>query len=77
MQLQKYEIMYHLTDQLSIQVTVILMHKLLMIYIIVKPVLSNHMKHDICLAFQTSGCLLLHESSAESNKYPPVYFHVT
>ena len=30
----------------------------------VKPVLSDHMKLDICLAFHTGGCLLLHESSA-------------
>ena len=29
--------------------------------------LSNHIKQDICLAFQTGGCLLLHESSAESS----------
>ena len=28
----------------------------------VKPVLSDHMKQDICFAFQTGGCLLLHES---------------
>ena len=33
----------------------------------VKPVLSdNHIKHDMFLVFQTGGCLLLHESSAES-----------
>ena len=32
----------------------------------VKHVLSNHIKQDIFLAFQTGGCLLLHESSAES-----------
>ena len=32
----------------------------------VKPVLSDHIKQDIFLAFQTGGCLLLHESSAES-----------
>ena len=35
----------------------------------VKPVLSDHIKQDIFLAFQTGGCLLPHESSAES------YFH--
>ena len=34
---------------------------------IVKPVLSNHIKQDIFLAFHTGGCLLLHESSAESS----------
>ena len=34
----------------------------------VKPVLSNHTKQDIFLAFQTGGCLLLHESSAESSQ---------
>ena len=33
----------------------------------VKPVLSNHIKQDIFLAFQTVGCLLLHESSAGSS----------
>ena len=49
----------------------------------VKPVLSEHIKQDIFWAFQTGGCLLLHESSAESshglsallsfsNKQPPV-----
>ena len=56
----------------------------------VKPVLSNHIKQDIFLAFQASGCLLLHEGSAESSrrlsvlllfskKQSPTYsdFHVT
>ena len=42
----------------------------------VKPALSDHIKQDIFLAFQTGGCLLLHESSSEahsfSNKQPPV-----
>ena len=38
----------------------------------VKPVLSDHIKQDIFLAFQTGGCLLLHESSAESSRYFPV-----
>ena len=33
----------------------------------VKPVFSNHIKQDILLAFQTSGCLSLHERSAESS----------
>ena len=28
--------------------------------------LSNHIKPDIFLAFQTGGCLLLHESSAKA-----------
>ena len=32
----------------------------------VKPVLSDHIKPGTFLAFQTGGCLLLHESSAES-----------
>ena len=32
-----------------------------------RPVLSNHIKQDIFLALQTGGCLLLHESSAESS----------
>ena len=31
----------------------------------VKPVLRDHIKQDIFLAFQTGSCLLLHESSAE------------
>ena len=51
----------------------------------VKPVLSDRIKQNICLAFQAGGCLLLHESSAVSaplsfnNKQTPVYsnFHVT
>ena len=33
----------------------------------VKPVLSDHIKQEIFLAFQTDGCLLLHESKAESS----------
>ena len=33
----------------------------------VKPVLSDHMKQDIFLAFQIDGYLLLHENSAESS----------
>ena len=40
----------------------------------VKPVLNDPIKQDIFLAFQSGGCLLLHESSAESsysNKQPP------
>ena len=41
---------------------------------VVKPVLSNHIKQDIFLAFQTCGCLLLHESSAESRSFLR-YFH--
>ena len=36
-------------------------------HIIVKPVFSNHIKQDIFLAYQTGGCLLLHESSAQSS----------
>ena len=40
----------------------------------VKPVLSNHINPDIFLAFQTGGCLLLHESSAESMSFLH-YFH--
>ena len=31
-----------------------------------KPVLSDHIKQYIFLAFQTGGCLLLYESSVES-----------
>ena len=31
----------------------------------VKPVFIDHIKQGIFLAFQTGGCLLLHESSAE------------
>ena len=34
--------------------------------------LSDHIKQDIVLAFQTGGCLLLHESSRESFLH---YFH--
>ena len=44
----------------------------------VKPVLSDHIKQDIhvLLAFQTDGCLLLHESSAESSCMSFLhYFH--
>ena len=42
----------------------------------VKTVLSNHIKQDIFLAFQTGGCLLLHESSAESSRRSFLhYFH--
>ena len=33
----------------------------------VKPVLSNHIKQNIVLALQTSGCFLLHESGVESS----------
>ena len=33
----------------------------------VKPVFSDHITQDICLAFQTGGCLLLPESRAESS----------
>ena len=33
----------------------------------VKSVLNDHMKQDLCLAFQTGGCLLLHESSVQSS----------
>ena len=42
--------------------------------ITVKPVLSSHIKHDIFLAFQTGGCLLLHESSAESSCISFLYY---
>ena len=38
----------------------------------VKPILSDHIKQDIVLAFQTGGFLLPHESSAESFL---CYFH--
>ena len=37
----------------------------------VKPVLSDHIKQD----FKTGGCLLLHESSAESSRSFLHYFH--
>ena len=36
--------------------------------------LSDHIKQYIMLAFQTGGCLLLHESSAESMSFLH-YFH--
>ena len=39
----------------------------------VKPVLSDHIRKDIFLAFQTGGCLLLPESIAESSFLH--YFH--
>ena len=35
-----------------------------LVWYTVKPVLSDHIKQDIFLAFQTGGCLLLHESTA-------------
>ena len=42
----------------------------------VKPVLRDHIKPDIFFAFQTGGCLSLHESSAESScKGILPYFH--
>ena len=42
----------------------------------VKPVLSDHLQQDIVLAFQTGGCLLLHEGSAESSSMSFMhYFH--
>ena len=42
----------------------------------VRPVLSDHIKQDIFLAFQTGGCLLLHERSAESSCMSFLhYFH--
>ena len=34
---------------------------------IVKTVLRDHIKQHIFLTFQTSGCILLHESSGESS----------
>ena len=37
--------------------------------------LSDHIKQDIFLAFQTGGCLLLYESSAESSCSFLRYFH--
>ena len=41
-----------------------------------KPVFSDHIKQDTFLAFQTGGCLLLHESSAESSCMSvQCYFH--
>ena len=41
----------------------------------VKPALSDHIKQDIFLAFQAGGCILLHESSAESSCSFLCYFH--
>ena len=42
----------------------------------VKPVLSDHIKQYISLAFQTGGWLLLNESSAESSCMSFLhYFH--
>ena len=42
----------------------------------VKPVLSDYIKLSIFLAFQTGGCLLLNESSAESSCMSFLhYFH--
>ena len=42
----------------------------------IKPVLSDHIQQDIFLAFQIGGCLLLHESSAESSCMSFLhYFH--
>ena len=42
----------------------------------VKPVLSDHIQQGIFLAFQTGGCLLLYESSAESSCMSFMdYFH--
>ena len=42
----------------------------------VKPVSSDYIKQDIFLAFQTGGCLLLHESSTESSSRSFLhYFH--
>ena len=41
----------------------------------VKPVLSDHIKQDIFLAFQTGVCLLQHESCAESMSFL-YYFHL-
>ena len=44
--------------------------------IAVKPMLSDHVQQDICWAFQTGGCLLLYESSAESSCMSFLhYFH--
>ena len=41
---------------------------------IVKTVLSDHIKQDISLAFQTGGCLLLYASSAESSCMSFLYY---
>ena len=39
-------------------------------------VFNDHIKQDACLAFQTGGCLLLHESSVESSCMSFLhYFH--
>ena len=44
----------------------------LLVYGTVKPVLSDHIKQDIFLAFQTGGCLLLYESSSSALLYSAV-----
>ena len=43
----------------------------------VNLVLSDHIQQDIFLAFHAGGCLLLHESSAESSAAEALcnYFH--
>ena len=41
----------------------------------IKPVLSDHIKQDIFLAFQTGCCLLLNKSSAESSCSTPFIQH--
>ena len=40
----------------------------------VKPVLRDHIKQDIFSAFQTGGCLLLHESDAENSCMVVAYY---
>ena len=46
------------------------------IHTTVKPVLSDHIQEDIFFTFQTVGCLLLHEGSAESSCMSFLhYFH--
>ena len=62
------------TDSCCIQNCVITNHVIKRLRCItVKPVLSDHVKQDMFLAFQTGGHLLLNESSAESFRY----FHST
>ena len=45
--------------------------------ITVKLVLSDHMKQDIFLAFQTGGCLLMHKSIAERSFHLAISNHLS
>ena len=65
--------------QISLQTCSVLSMPLLfdaLKYNTVKPVLRDLIKQGIFLAFQTGGCLLLYESSAESSSMSFLhYFH--